>query len=119
MHGSAMMYVTGSLYRGEQTPDQFAGSLEQRRLCDNLIEAGGMCAPQPCGVRVIRETEQRHIGERVGDVLGIYPSDVGNHEIGRIDAFRRHEPVRGKKRLQLAAEKEIDPYTQDRRHAYT
>jgi hypothetical protein len=26
--------------------------------------------------------------------------------------------VRGKKRLQLAAEKEVDPYAQDRRHAY-
>jgi len=76
-----------------------------------------MRAPQAIGVGVVRETEQRHIRKVVGDVVRINSRDVGNHEIWRIDSLHRDEPVVGKESLQLAAEEEVDPYKQDRRHA--
>src|SRR5581483_10225754 len=39
MQGSAMMYVTLLLYRGEQLADQVTRALLQRRLHEHLIEA--------------------------------------------------------------------------------
>lgn len=77
-----------------------------------------MRASKSGGVGVIREAEERHVGEGFGDILGVDARDVGDHEIGRLDALGRDEPVSGKTPLQLAAEKEVDPYEQDRRHAY-
>ena len=64
-------------------------ALEQRRLHDHLVEAGGVRAAQPVGVRVVREAEQRHVRIRVGDVVGVDPRDVGDHEVGRVDSLGR------------------------------
>ena len=69
-------------------------------------------------VGVVREAEQRHVRKVLRDVVRVDPRDVHDHEIGRIHAFHRDEPVARKKSLQLAAEKEVDPHKQDRRHAY-
>jgi len=70
-------------------------------------------------VGVIREAEQRHLGKVVRDVLGVDPSDVRDHEVGRLDALRRDEVMSGEQRFQLASDEEVDPYEQDRCHAYS
>ena len=49
-------------------------------------------------------------------VAGIDTSDVTDNEIGRVGRILRDELVVGKKPFQLAAEEEIDPHEQDRRH---
>ena len=76
-----------------------------------------MSAAQPGRVRVVREAEQRHVREVLGDVVRVDPSDVGDDDVRRIDALGRDETMRGEKRLQLAAKEEVDPYEQDRGHA--
>ncbi len=53
----------------------------------------------------------------VDHFLGLDARDVGDHEVGRIDAVTRHQPVFREEPLELAAEEEIDPDEQDRRHA--
>jgi predicted metal-dependent hydrolase len=73
--------------------------------------------PQPCGVRVVGEPEDRDFRKGVGDLVGIHPRDVRNHEIGRVNAVRRHEMMARERCFELSAEEEIDPSQQDRRHA--
>src|SRR3954465_1419034 len=75
MHGSEMMYVTASTVsersvRRRQFLYQLPGPLDQRRLCNNLIESGGVRSPQPSGVGVVRVAEDRHVGIRVCDLVG-------------------------------------------------
>src|SRR5439155_18003205 len=121
MHGSAMTYVTvrrALLYPGEQTSDQLLGALEERGLRHHLVEPRGVRAAQAGGVHVVRETEERHVREVVGDVVGIDPRDVCNHEVGCVHTLRSDETVSGEEPLQLAAKEEVDPHEQDRGHAY-
>jgi hypothetical protein len=106
----------GLLYRREQSVDQFLPALEERRLRDDLIESGGMRATQTGGVGVVREAEDRHVGEAVGDVGGIDTRNVGDHEVRGVDAVRRLEPVLGQQRLELPPDEQVDPTQQDRRH---
>ena len=66
---------------------------------------------------MVRETEERHLGEVVGDVVWIDPGDVCDHEIGRFDPIRRLEAMLGQERLELPPDEEVDPTQQDRCHA--
>jgi hypothetical protein len=101
----------------DQTVDQFPASFEQRRFRDDLVEAGGVCAPQAGGVRVIRVAEDRDVWEAFDDVVRVDPRDVGDDEVRRVDTIRRREAVLGQQRLELASNEEVDPTQQDRRHA--
>jgi len=105
------------LYRGNEGVDQFARALEERRFGDDLIEPCGMSATQSGGVGVVREAQDRHVRIALRDVVGIEPRHVGDHEIRRIDAVRRLEPVLRQLCLQLAPDEQVDPTQQDRRHA--
>ena len=51
----------GLLYRRQQPLNQFPRALEERRFRDHLVEAGGVRAAQPGGVRVVRVAEDRHV----------------------------------------------------------
>src|SRR5258706_10943285 len=121
MQGSAMMYVTRPTLakrfpRGRQLLDELAGTLDERRLHDNLVEPGGVTRAQAGGIGVVRVAEDRHVGVCVGHLLGIHPGDVDDHEVGGIGVIDRYQAMLRQKRLELAAEKEIDPTQQDRRH---
>src|SRR5438477_3620529 len=124
MQGSAMMYVIalprsslgGLLYRGNELLDDLRSALLERVLDDHLVEAGLVCSPQSGCIGVAAEADDGHIDVRVRDLLGIDTRDVGNDEIGPIDAVARHEVVRREERLQLGAEKSVDPTQQYRRH---
>ena len=115
-HGGKL-YPAGYSADAMQPLDHFPRALEERRFGDHLVESGCVRAAQPGGVRVIRVAEDRDVRVVVRDVVRVDPSDVGDHEVGRIDPFRRREPVLGKHRLQLAADEEVDPTQQDRRHS--
>ena len=56
-------------------------------------------------------------GNAVRDVVRIDPRDVGDHEIGRLDAVGGLEAMLREERLELAPEEEVDPCEQDRSHA--
>jgi hypothetical protein len=116
MHGSAMMYVTRSLYRRQKLVDQFPSSLEERRFRHHLVEAGGMRTTETGGVRVVRVAENRHVWIGVRDVQGLDSRDVGDHEIRRLDPVGGLEAMLWNNRLELPADVEIDPEQQDRRH---
>ena len=79
-------------------------------------DTGLVCSPQSGCIGVAAEADDGHIDVRVRDLLGIDTRDVGNDEIGPIDAVARHEVVRREERLQLGAEKSVDPTQQYRRH---
>ena len=123
IQGSAMMYVTAAtlpsrlLRRCDQPVDHLAGALEERGLDDHLVETGGVRPTEACSVRVIRVAEDRDVRVVVRNIVRVDSRNVGDHEIGRIDRVRRRESVLGKHRLQLAADEEVDPTQQDRRHA--
>ena len=86
-------------------------------LAIDLVEPGSVRAAQPGGVRVIRVAQDRHVRVVVRDVVRVDPRDVGDHEVGRVDRVRGREPMLRKQRLELAADEEVDPTQQDRRHA--
>ena len=90
--------------------------LHERRLDDHLVEAGRVRALKPGAVGVVREAHDRDVRPRVGDLLGLDARDVGDHEIGWIDAVARDEAMLGQQPLELASEEEVDPGQQDRRH---
>jgi hypothetical protein len=92
-------------------------ALEERRFRDDLVEAGGMSAPQPRRVGVVRETENRNVGIGVGDVARVDARDVRDHQIGRLDPIGGLEPMLRQERFELAPDEEVDPTEQDRRHA--
>src|ERR1700704_6606607 len=118
IQGSAMMYVTaeGLLYRCKEPVDQLPGALEQRRFRDYLVESGCVSAAQTGGVGVVCEAEDRHVRERVRDVVRVDACDVSDHEIRRFDAVRGLETVLGQDGLELPPDEEVDPTQQDRRH---
>src|SRR5215208_3812323 len=92
MQGSAMMYVTAaSLYRRDQLLDHGRHLLCQRRLGEHPVEAGLVRAPEPGRVRVVREADDRHVGEGVGDLVRVDSRDVADDHVGRVDAVRGHE----------------------------
>ena len=97
--------------------DQFPSALEQRRFRDNLVETGGVSAPQTSRVGVVREAEDRHVRKVVGDVVRIDPRDVRDHEIRWLDPVRRLKAMLGQERFELAADEEVDPAQEDRGHA--
>src|SRR5690242_3001466 len=84
MQGSAMMYVTtptiptASAGR-RQFLDELPRALDERRLRDNLIEAGRVRGAQPRGVGVVRVAEDRHVGVGVGHLHGVDAGDVDDH----------------------------------------
>ena len=75
-----------------------------------------MRATQSLGVRVVREAENRDLRIVVRHVRGVDARDVGDHEIGGLDALRRLETVLRQQGLELAADEEVDPTQQDRCH---
>src|SRR5713101_1206859 len=94
IQGSAMMYVTEPTLakrsaRTRQLRDEVAAPLDQRGLHDHLVEPVG----------VVRVAEDRHVGIRVGDLLGIDPCDVDDHEVRRIGVIDRDETMLGQERL--------------------
>ena len=119
MQGSAMMYVTTgeSVYRGYEAVNQLRSPLREGRLRHHLIEARLVRATQPGRIRVVRETEDRRVGIRVGDVVGIDARDVRDDAVRGVRAVRRHEMMRGEGRLEFPSQVEIDPNEQDRRHS--
>src|SRR5215469_18667582 len=95
MHGSAMMYVTrptvdsrpervrrqpsGFRSAGELVHD-LADPLREGRFREHLVEAGGVRGAEPGGVGVIRETDDRDVGIRIGHLVRIDPRDVRQDE---------------------------------------
>src|SRR5690348_4474949 len=114
IQGSAMMYVTGATLakrsaRRCQLLDELPCALDERRLRDELVGPGGVSGAQTGGVGVVRVAEDRDIRVGVGDLLGVGPRDVRDHELGRVGVVDGHEPMLREKRLQLAPEEEVDP----------
>src|SRR5215213_6399076 len=54
-----------------QLLDEVTRTLGQSRLDDDLVEAGLMRRPQPGGIGVRCESDQRHVGVRVCDVVRV------------------------------------------------
>ena len=75
-----------------------------------------MRALQADRVFVVREAEQRNVGEALGDVVRVDPADVGDDEIRRLDAFDRRQTVVRQGRFELPSQEEIHPDEQDPRH---
>lgn len=90
---------------------------EERGFRDDLVEPGGMSAPQALGVGVVGVAEDRHVGVGVRDVVRVDARYVGDHEIGWPDPVRRLEAMLRQDRLELAPDEEVDPAQEDRRHA--
>jgi hypothetical protein len=105
------------LHRRDQAVDQFTRALEERRLRNDLVEPRRMTAPQPGGVGVVRETEDRDVRVRVRDVVGVDARDVRDYEVGWLDPVGGLEAVLRQEPLELAPDEEVDPTEQDRRHA--
>src|SRR5688572_18866642 len=122
MQGSAMMYVTtapksDSLYRREQFVNHVRRALHERRFRKHLVEARLVRTTQSGGVRVAREADDRDVRIGIGDLVRLDAGDVRDHELGRLDRVRRDELMAREQHIELAAEEEIDPREQDRRHA--
>ena len=121
MQGSAMMYVmdaslptapdarSRSSVDADELVDHLPRALDERRLDDHLVEAGGVRALQPDGVRVVREPEDRGLRLRVRDLLRVDPRDVADHEVGRVDAVGRDEPVPGEQHSSFPRNKRSTP----------
>src|SRR5947207_10744176 len=117
MQGSAMMYVTPrSLLSARQLLDEVRSTLVESAFGENLVEAGGVRALQPRGIGVVREPENRHVGIGVGDLFRLDAPDVRDHEIGRVDAVARDQPMVGQQAFELPSEEDFDSRQQNRRH---
>ena len=122
-----MLRLVGSAIASGLPPDviwQQAGAWAER--CDPPFEEWEKHVEYECPAR-LSEAETRAI-EKVGratfaslecrDFARVDTGDVHDHEVGRIDALGRNEPVRPtERRIELAAEEEIDPGNKDRCHA--
>jgi uncharacterized protein len=91
-------------------------ALHESRFRHHLVEAGLVRAAEPFGVRVVREAEDRRLRKRVRNLVRIDPGDVRDHQVRGIGSINRDKVVPGQRCLELAAEEEIDPGQQDRRH---
>src|SRR5437870_8735253 len=114
MQGSAMMYVTRStLAKGSgggcQLLDELSCALDERRLHDHLVEAGGMCGLQPGRVGVVRVPQDRDVQVGVRDLFGVDARDVDDHEVRRVGVVHRDEVVFRQQGFELAPEEEVDP----------
>ena len=127
MQGSAMMYVTaGDLYRGRadvrvrqrvSSATSSGRPLDERRLDDHLVEAGRVRAPQARRVGVVREAEDRDVRDRCRRPRSGRSRAMSQiTRSGAVGAVGRDELVPRQERLELAAEEEVDPHQQDRRH---
>ena len=72
---------------------------------------------KPGAVGVVREAHDRDVRPGVRDLLRLDPRDVHDDEVGRVDAVARDQTMAREQDLELAAEEEVDPDEQDRRHA--
>src|SRR6266516_4989291 len=118
MQGSAMMYVTAPTLakrsgRRRQPVHELPRPLDERGLHDHLVESGGVSGLQAGRVRVVREAQNRNLEIGVGNLHGVDPGDVDDHEVGRVGVVDRDEVVFGQQGLELAPEEEIDPTQQD------
>ena len=105
------------LRRRSKLGNELAATLDERRFHGDLVEAGGVRGPQAGGVGVIRESEQRDLRIRVGDVVRIDAGNVRDHDVGRIDAVDRLEAMLRQERLELSPQEQLDPTQQNRGHA--
>jgi predicted metal-dependent hydrolase len=121
MQGSAMMYVTpASLARPcYQLVDKLSSPLHECRLRDDLVEAGCVSPLQARTVGVVREAENGGVRPLLDDLLRLDARDVGDHEVRFVDAVARHQTMIRQKPFELAAEVQVDPDEQDRRHVAT
>src|SRR5258705_5501251 len=104
IQGSAMMYVTQATLakrsvRRRQLLCELAAPLDERRLHDHLVETGRVAGSQAGRVGVVRVAEDRHVGVRVGDLLGIDAGDVDDDEGRRIGVIDRDETMLGQELL--------------------
>jgi hypothetical protein len=76
-----------------------------------------MRTPESDRIGVVRESENRDLGPRLGDVFGFDPREVANDQIRWVDAVPSHQPMVGEKPVELRPEEQVDPHEQDRRHA--
>jgi Domain of unknown function (DUF309) len=65
---------------------------------------------------VVRKAQNRNIWKRVGNLIGLDPGDVGDHQVGRLGAVGADEMVLVESSFQLSSEEQVDPSQQDRRH---
>ena len=98
--------------------DELRRALDERRLHDDLVEPGRMSALESRLVGVIRVPEDRDVRPGIDDFLRLDPRDVCDHEVRRVDAVARDQPMARKQPLQFSAEEEVDPDEQDRRHGF-
>jgi hypothetical protein len=68
---------------------------------------------------VVREPDDRNVRPLLDHFLWIDPRDVGDHEVGGVNAVACDEVVLGQEPFELASKEEIDPNEQDRCHAPT
>ena len=90
---------------------------EERGFRDDLVEPGGMSAPQSLRVGVVRVAEDRHVGVVVRDVICVDARNVGDHKVRWLDPVCRLEAMLRQERLKLAPDEEVDPAQEDRCHA--
>jgi hypothetical protein len=116
-----MMYVTQATLakrslRGRQLRNELLGAFDERRLRDHLVESSAVPGAETSRIGVIRVTEDRYVGVRLGDLQGVDTGNVDDHEVGWIGVIDRDETMPMQKRLELPPKIEIDPAQQDRRH---
>ena len=76
-----------------------------------------MGGPEPGRIRVIRVPEDGHVRVRVGHFVRLHPGEIADHEVGRVDALRRGEPMDlAEKHVELPSKEQVDPDEQDRGH---
>jgi hypothetical protein len=116
MQGSAMMYVTGPSLRDELV-DELWGSFGQGRPDHDPVEPGCLRGAETGRVGVIREPQDGHVCVDLGHLVGIDAGDVDDHEVGRVDALRRRQPVTpAEEHVELSSKEQVDPNEQDRGH---
>src|SRR6476646_506461 len=81
-----------------------------------MVETRLVRPAQSRRVGVPAEADDRHIRVRVGDIVRIDTTDVGDDEVGPVCAVRGHEVMARQQGLELPPEEDIDPTKQDRGH---
>ncbi len=102
----------------DEVVDDLGSALGEGGTHDDAIEARRVRGAEASGVRMVREPENRDVGELLGHLVGVDAGDVDDDEVRGMDAVRRHELVApAEESFELASEVDIDPSNQDRRHA--